>query len=115
MARKPSPPSYANMTLTPVVAELKDPPAQHWQADTVTAPMLRANTSPHASLRRRTTLKAASHHLMVYVHPDAGKALKRYALDRNTKVHSLVIEALEEWFRRNGLREPVRADTGQTE
>jgi len=115
MARKPSPPSYANMTLTPVVAELRDPTVQHSQADAVTTPTLRANTSSGVSLHRRTTLKAASHHLMVYVHPDAGKALKRYALDRNTKVHSLVIEALEEWFRRNGLREPVRADTGQTD
>jgi hypothetical protein len=41
------------------------------------------------------------------------KALKRYAVDQNTKVHSLLIEAVEDWFKRHGLREPVRADTGR--
>ena len=39
------------------------------------------------------TLKEASAHIMLYLHPDAAKALKRYALDQNVKVHDLLIEA----------------------
>jgi len=102
MARKPAPPSYANMTLAPVAAEL--PPAPH-------------AVSPLPALRHRgeggRTLKEASAHLMLYVHPDAAKALKRYAVDQNAKVHDLLLEAVEDWFRRHGLREPVKADTGR--
>jgi hypothetical protein len=51
---------------------------------------------------------------MLYIHPDASKALKRYALDQNTKVHDLLLEAVEDWFRRHGLRERVRAQTGRS-
>jgi len=48
---------------------------------------------------------------MLYLHPDAAKALKRYALDQNVKVHDLLIEAVEVWFRAHGLKEQVRAET----
>jgi hypothetical protein len=47
---------------------------------------------------------------MTYIHPDAAKALKRYAVENNCKVHDLCIEALEDWFRAHGLRERVKAD-----
>ena len=57
------------------------------------------------------TLKEASAHLMLYLHPAAAKALKRYALDQNVKVHDLLIEAVESWFRTHGLKERVRAET----
>lgn len=57
------------------------------------------------------TLKEASAHIMLYLHPDAAKALKRYALDQNVKVHDLLIEAVEVWFRAHGLKEQVRAET----
>ncbi|HUB50107.1 MAG TPA: hypothetical protein VMB73_34480 [Acetobacteraceae bacterium] len=102
MARKP-PPSYANMTLAPAAAPTEVPPS--------------AEAHPAAALLRRgeggRTLKEASAHLMLYVHPDAAKALKRYAVDQNAKVHDLLLEAVEDWFRRHGLREPVRAETGR--
>lgn len=58
------------------------------------------------------TLKESSAHLMLYLHPAAAKALKRYALDQNVKVHDLLIEAVEDWFRAHGLKERVRAETG---
>ena len=49
--------------------------------------------NPLAVPRRRgeggRTLKETSAHLMLYLHPDAAKALKRYAVDQNTKVHDL--------------------------
>ena len=57
------------------------------------------------------TLKEASAHIMLYLHPGAAKALKRYALDQNVKVHDLLIEAVEVWFRAHGLKEQVRAET----
>ena len=57
------------------------------------------------------TLKEVSAHIMLYLHPDAAKALKRYALDQNVKVHDLLIEAVEGWFRAHGLKEQVRAET----
>lgn len=59
----------------------------------------------------RQTLKESSAHLMLYLHPAAAKALKRYALDQNVKVHDLLIEAVEDWFRVHGLQEQVRAET----
>jgi hypothetical protein len=45
---------------------------------------------------------------MLYLDPAALKALKRYALDQNTKVHSLLLDAVEAWFKSHGLRQPVR-------
>lgn len=50
--------------------------------------------------------------MMLYLDPAALKALKRYALDQNTKVHSLLLDAVEAWFRSHGLREPVRVGRG---
>ena len=47
---------------------------------------------------------------MLYLHPAGGKALKRYALEQDTKVHSLLLEAVEDWFKKHGLREPVRVN-----
>ena len=100
MARKPAPPSYANMILTPAGTQTEAPPEN-------------APVAPMPREPRARTLKEASAHLMLYVHPDAAKALKRYAVDQNTKVHDLVLEAVEDWFRKHGLREPVRANTGR--
>ncbi len=99
MPRKP-PPSYEAMTLTPVA----EAPSDH-----------QPSAAPSTGGQ---TLKEVSAQLMLYVHPDAAKALQRYALDqsmpgRKVKVHDLLLEAVEDWFRRHGLREPVRAKTGR--
>lgn len=59
----------------------------------------------------RQTLKEASAHVMLYLHPAAAKTLKRYALEQDVKVHDLLIDAVENWFRAHGLKEPVRAVT----
>ena len=45
---------------------------------------------------------------MLYLHPAGLKALKRYALDQNTKVHSLLLDAVEAWARSKGLSDPIR-------
>jgi hypothetical protein len=49
-----------------------------------------------------------AHHFMVYIHHEAYKALCRYALEETgprskVKPHDLMIEALEDWFAKNGL------------
>jgi hypothetical protein len=104
MARKPAPPSYANMELAPVSVPTRAPPMS--ASATSVAPALRRGEGAR-------TLKEASAHLMLYLHPDAARALKRYAVDQNAKVHDLLLEAVEEWFRRHGLREPVRVETSR--
>ena len=71
-------------------------------------------TSAPARYGRRTagrTLKEAAAPVMLYLDPAALKALKRYALDQNTKVHSLLLDAVETWFKSHGLRQPVRVQT----
>ena len=103
MPRKP-PPSYEAMTLRPAT----ETPLS--VAEPAPSP---ASAGPSAGGQ---TLKEVSAQLMLYLHPAAAKALQRYALDqsmpgRKVKVHDLLLEAVEDWFRRHGLREPVRAKT----
>jgi hypothetical protein len=83
------------------------------QATAEATPAPEALPLPERHLDRsgRRTLKEASAHVMLYLHPAAVKALKRYALDQNVKVHDLLIEAVENWFQTHGLKERVRADT----
>jgi hypothetical protein len=94
MAKKP-PVAYASLDEGPEVAV---------QAEPVIQPVAR----PAGQGAR--TLKEVSAHIMTYIHPDAAKALKRYAVENNCKVHDLCLEAFEDWFRAHGLREKVRAD-----
>lgn len=57
---------------------------------------------------RAAGLRERSAPTIVYMSPSAAKALKVYAVMHDTKVHDLLIEALEDWFRGHGLKEPVR-------
>jgi hypothetical protein len=47
---------------------------------------------------------------VLYLHPEGKMALKRYALDRGSKVrvHDLLLEAIEQWARSKGLDVPFR-------
>jgi hypothetical protein len=101
MARKP-PVSYASVELEPI-----DEPA------TGQSEAARDAAQPPARHGRRPTLKEAAAPVMLYLDPAALKALKRYALDQNTKVHSLLLDAVETWFKRHGLRGPVRVQTAR--
>lgn len=100
MAKKPAV-SYAALSLETNPATTEEVPA------------LDARRLPERRTERagRQTLKEASAHVMLYLNPSAVKALKRYALDQNVKVHDLLIEAVENWFQTHGLKEPVRAVT----
>jgi hypothetical protein len=100
MAKKP-PVSYAAVELEPVTPALQ--PAIQSPPPVPQEPTKRGRTPAGR------TLKEASTPVMLYLHPAGAKALKRYALDQNTKVHSLLIEAVEAWFKSHGLREPVKA------
>jgi hypothetical protein len=104
MAAKP--PAYANVELAPIA-----PPAL------VPAPMqvVAQTTAKRGRPATGRTLKDVSAPVMLYLHPAGAKALKRYAVDQNTKVHSLIIEAVEAWFKSHGLREPVRVSPEQQE
>ena len=95
----PKPPaSYAAFELDP------DP------ATTAESEPATPQTQPPKGRGGGRTLKEASAHIMIYIHPDAAKALKRYAVENNCKVHDLCVEAFEDWFRAHGLREKVRAE-----
>ena len=48
---------------------------------------------------------------MLYLDPAALKALKRYALDQNTKVHSLLLDAAEAWFKSHELMQQSLIDS----
>lgn len=111
MAKKP-PVSYAAVELAPTIAPT--PPVTPPSAATP-----EAVTPPGSARRGRPpagrTLKEAAAPVMLYLDPVGLKALKRYALDQNTKVHSLLLDAVEAWFRSHGLREPVRVQTARKE
>ena len=95
----PKPPaSYAAFELDPDPATAAEP-----------EPATPQIQPPKGSAGGRT-LKEVSAHIMTYIHPDAAKALKRYAVENNCKVHDLCVEAFEDWFRAHGLREKVRAE-----
>ena len=101
MARKP-PVSYAAVELEPI----EEPATRQSAAEPEAAPA----PERHG---RRPTLKEAAAPVMLYLDPAALKALKRYALDQNTKVHSLLLDAVEAWFKSHGLRGPVRVQTAR--
>jgi len=79
--------------------------------DEAPAPAKRSRTAAKSTEAR--TLKDAAVQTVIYLHPAAAKALKRYALDQDVKVHDLLIEALEAWFQGHGLKGPVRAETAR--
>jgi hypothetical protein len=51
---------------------------------------------------------------MVYLHPEAAKAIDRYALEQSThrrkvKPHDIMLEAIEMWLKSKGIAAQVRA------
>jgi hypothetical protein len=97
MAKKPD---YGNLTLEPPESEAPAP-----------ATVARARSEKP---ERGRTLKEAATQTVIYLHPAAAKALKRYALEQDKKPHDLLIEALEAWFKSHGLQGPVRAETARS-
>ncbi len=95
MSRKPSAISYDHLSIGPV-ANREPLPAQ------------RSTDKPAPTLETKKKMRDDAAPVTLYLHPDARKALKRYALEQDLKVHDLLLEAVEEWFRSHGLGERVR-------
>jgi hypothetical protein len=60
-------------------------------------------------------IKQRAQQVMIYMRPEAHKALSRYALEQSTfrnkvKPHDLLVTAIQDWFDRVGLREKVRVE-----
>jgi hypothetical protein len=55
-----------------------------------------------------TTVRDTAKAYPVYLHPAAHKALKIYAAESGRKMHDLMVEAVEEWFAKHGISQPVR-------
>jgi hypothetical protein len=98
MAKKPD---YGNLTLEP-------------QPEEESAPATITQRGSEKATGRGRTLKEAAVQTVIYLHPAASKALKRYALEQDKKPHDLLIEALEAWFKSHGLQGPVRAETARS-
>jgi hypothetical protein len=99
MSRKPNPPiSYGDDVALPGVVTAPEPP----QEDS-------GNMAEQGRGVRRPILDKSAPTL-VYIHPAAKHQLRQYAVSQGlkTKVHDLMIEALEEWGERRGLAGPWR-------
>jgi len=46
--------------------------------------------------------------VVLYLNPAGHKELKRFAIGADRKVHDLLIEAVEEWATKHGIREQIR-------
>jgi hypothetical protein len=59
---------------------------------------------------RRRPMESKSDPTVLYLHPDGKYEIKRYALAQGpkVKVQDLLMEAVEEWASRRGLRGPFR-------
>jgi hypothetical protein len=94
MSRKPSPPiSYGDEVALPGIPRQDD---------------IDDMAGEGKSGRRPILDKSAP--TLVYIHPAAKHQLRQYAVSQGlkTKVHDLMIEALEEWGERRGLAGPWR-------
>jgi hypothetical protein len=46
--------------------------------------------------------------VVLYLNPAGHKELKRFAIGDDRKVHDLLLEAVEEWAVKRGIREQMR-------
>ena len=77
----------------------------------VVAPRTPPLPEPEAPQAARLRERAQAY--MVYVNPEAAKTIAEFALARSSfrhkvKAHDVWLQAMEEFFERNGLRGPVR-------
>lgn len=61
-----------------------------------------------ASRERPPRMRDLADQITLYLDPAGHKELKRYALGADRKVHDLLIEAVEEWAAKRGIREQMR-------
>jgi hypothetical protein len=98
MTRKPL--SYDNLTILEEV-----PPTPAASVVTPATPVQTADSD---------LLRDISHQTMLYLHVDGVKALDEYALAKSTlhhkiKRHDVILEAIEEWAAKRGIKAQFRA------
>ena len=86
MAKK-APVAYPS--LTPAAAALSSSPAVEHRA-------------------RPPRMRDLADQVVLYLNPTGHKELKRFALGADRKVHDLLLEAIEEWAGKRGIREQMR-------
>jgi hypothetical protein len=79
----------------------------------VVAPGEPAPPRPEPEALQAARLRERAQAYMVYVNPEAAKTIAEFALARSSfrhkvKAHDVWLQAMEEFFERNGLRGPVR-------
>lgn len=57
---------------------------------------------------RPARMRDRADQVVLYLSPTGHKELKRYAIGADRKVHDLLIEAVEEWAAKHGIREKMR-------
>jgi hypothetical protein len=100
MARRPL--SYENLAIVenePTPAPAAAPPA---------------GEDPQACTADSELLRDVAHQTMMYLHVDGVRALDEYALAKSTlhrkiKRHDLIMEAIEEWAAKRGVKAQFRA------
>lgn len=104
MAKKPTL-DYSALSLTPAPEAIKDEPAaQVIQAEKP------ASSPKRAKAQANTADAAKGQPYVTYLHPTGHRALKQYALDANTSLQGIIIDALEGWAKKHGIVEPIRPE-----
>ena len=105
MTRRPL--SYDNLTIVEDEQPKAAPPAapQINEADQAATPQAMGDSE---------LLRDISHQTMLYLHVDGVRALDEYALAQSTlhkkiKRHDLILEAIEEWAGKRGMKATFRA------
>jgi hypothetical protein len=99
---------YANLQLAPA----KVVPQQQREGLRAEAKNRSLGIRPRKPGRPRSasTVREAAKAYPLYFHPAAHKALKIYAAESGRKMHDLLVEAVEEWFAKHGISQPVRSN-----
>ncbi len=105
MTRKPL--SYDHLTI------VDEEPPKPAPSQAVQSPSQAAPTSP-VQTAESELLRDISHQTMLYLHADGVRALDEYALANSTlhhkvKRHDLILEAIEEWAAKRGIKAQFRA------
>ncbi len=79
-----------------------------------TPPQLQTVEPSQATETDSDLLRDIAHQTMMYLHVDGVKALDEYALAKSTlhrkiKRHDLILEAIEEWASKRGIKAQFRA------
>ena len=102
MTRKPL--SYDHLTI------VDDGPSKPAQSSPSASPA----ATPSTQTAESELLRDISHQTMLYLHVDGVRALDEYALANSTlhrkvKRHDLILEAIEEWAGKRGIKAQFRA------